>query len=121
MRLLREPMRVGEHDLPAGARVAPLIYLTNRNPRVYERPAEFMPERFLERPPETFAWIPFGGGIRRCIGAALAQAEMAEVLRIVLERVELVPERSELEPVVLRGITLVPRHGVKVRVAAHAI
>ena len=60
--------------------------------------------------------FPFGGGIRRCIGAALAQAEMAEVLRVALSRLELRAVRPEPDPVVLRGITLVPRHGARVRV-----
>src|SRR5207244_13224891 len=66
------------------------------------------------------ARIPIDGSPRRCIGAALAQAEMAEVLRVVLARVALLPERAEPDPVVLRGITLVPRHGVRVRVAPRA-
>ena len=70
--------------LPAGTRVTPSIYLTNRNPRVYEQPAEFRPERFLESAPETFSWIPFGGGIRRCIGASFAQLEMKLMLRTML-------------------------------------
>jgi cytochrome P450 len=85
---------------------------------VYEEPQEFRPERFLGRNPDTFAWIPFGGGIRRCIGAALAQAEIAEVLRVVLPRVTLRASRAHLDPVVMRGITLVPRHGTHVEVTA---
>ena len=60
--------------------MAPSIYLTNRNPRVYERPQEFRPERFLGSAPETFSWIPFGGGIRRCIGASFALLEMKLIL-----------------------------------------
>ena len=116
VRMLRDELQVGPYRLPAGTRVAPSIYLTNRNPHVYADPEEFRPERFLENGPETFSWIPFGGGIRRCIGAALAQAEMAEVLRVVVPRVELRPRRSEPDPVVMRGITLVPKHGVPVTV-----
>ena len=75
---------VGGYRLPAGTRVVPSIYLTNRNPRVYERPREFRPERFLGEAPETFSWIPFGGGIRRCIGASFAQMEMKLILRTML-------------------------------------
>ncbi|MGA9875150.1 MAG: cytochrome P450, partial [Solirubrobacteraceae bacterium] len=60
VRVLREPLRVGGRELPVGTRVVPSIYLTNRSPRVYEQPAEFRPERFLENGPETFSWIPFG-------------------------------------------------------------
>ena len=68
--------------------MTPSIYLTNRNPRVYEDPEEFRPERFLESGPETFAWIPFGGGIRRCIGASFAQLEMKLMLRTMLGELE---------------------------------
>jgi cytochrome P450 len=60
--------------------------------------------------------VPFGGGIRRCLGAALAQAEIAEVLRVAVPAVELRPVRDRADPVVLRGITLAPRHGVEVDV-----
>jgi cytochrome P450 len=76
VRVLQEPLSVGGHELPRGALVVPSIYLANRNPGVYESPREFMPERFLERPPETFSWIPFGGGIRRCIGASFATLDL---------------------------------------------
>ena len=71
-----------------GTRVMPSIYLTNRNPRVYEDPGEFRPERFLQSAPETFSWIPFGGGIRRCIGASFALLEMKLILRTVLGELE---------------------------------
>ena len=77
---------------------------------------EFRPERFIEEEAPSYAWLPFGGGIRRCIGAALAQAEMAEVIRTVVSRVDLEPTRPDREPVVMRGITLVPRHGTPVTV-----
>ena len=84
VRILEEPLRVGGHELPAGTRVAPSIWLTNRDSRTYEQPREFRPERFLDRQPETFAWIPFGGGIRRCIGASFALLEMKLMLRTIL-------------------------------------
>src|SRR5205807_5219487 len=118
VRMLRDELQVGPYRLPVGTRVAPSIYLTNRNPRTYADPEEFRPERFLEGGPETFSWIPFGGGIRRCIGAAFAQLEMKLILRTVL---------SELEPALPRGrrwragewnrrraITLVPAAGTRV-------
>jgi cytochrome P450 len=89
VRLLGQPLRVGGHELPRGTRVAPSIWLTNRDPREYESPREFRPERFLDRQPETFSWIPFGGGIRRCIGASFALLEMKLMLRTIL---------SELQP-----------------------
>ena len=72
--------------------MVPSIYLTNRNPRVYEHPEQFRPERFLGEAPDTFAWIPFGGGIRRCIGASFAMLEMKLILRTMLS--ELQPARA---------------------------
>jgi cytochrome P450 len=124
-RVLTEDLELGGYRMPAGTRVMPSIYLTNRNARVYEDPAEFRPERFLENAPDTFAWIPFGGGIRRCIGASFAQLEMKLMLRTML---------SELEPSLpagrwpslgrsrrgggewnkRRAITLVPARGARV-------
>jgi len=117
-RLLTEELQVGRHLLPAGTRVVPAIYLTNRNPRVYERPTEFLPERYLERAPETFSWIPFGGGIRRCIGASFAQLEMKLMLSTMLgELAPSVPRRTiwrKGEWVRRRAITLVPADGARV-------
>jgi cytochrome P450 family 135 len=118
VRLLQEDLRVGSHNLPAGTRVTPSIYLTNRNPRVYENPTEFCPERFLESGPETFAWIPFGGGIRRCIGASFAQLEMKLMLRTMLSELEPgLPKRTRWragEWNRRRAITLVPAGGAQV-------
>jgi cytochrome P450 len=105
-------------DLPAGIRVYPAIALLHYREDVYPEPERFRPERFLEGRAPSYAWLPFGGGIRRCIGAALAQAEMAEVIRLVCTTVELEPVRPKLDPVVIRGITMVPRHGTPARVAA---
>jgi cytochrome P450 len=117
-RLLQEELQVGRFKLPAGTRVVPSIYLTNRNPRVYETPAEFRPERFLGAAPETFSWIPFGGGIRRCIGASFALMEMKLILRTMLSELEphapgvLLSRRGEL--IRRRAITLVPWRGANV-------
>jgi cytochrome P450 family 135 len=118
VRLLQERLQVGRYSLPAGTRVVPSIYLTNRNARMYEDPLEFRPERFLDAAPETFSWIPFGGGIRRCIGASFALMEMKLILRTVLS--ELQPHapggwrgrRGEL--IRRRAITLVPWQGASV-------
>jgi cytochrome P450 family 135 len=120
VRMLREPLAVKGRLLPAGTRVVPSIYLTNRNPRVYEAPGEFRPERFLGRSPDTFAWIPFGGGIRRCIGASFATLEMKLILRTILG--ELTPSlpartrgsRLRGERNRRRAITLVPSAGARV-------
>jgi cytochrome P450 len=115
-RTLAAPRTVAGWELPAGVRVYPAILLTQLREDLYPRAQEFRPERFLDGAAESYAWLPFGGGIRRCIGAALAQAEMAEVLRVVLGAAELRPLHERPDPVVLRGITLAPRHGVRVRV-----
>lgn len=118
VRMLQEDLQVGRYLLPAGTRVAPSIYLTNRNPRAYEDPEEFQPERFLGRAPETFSWIPFGGGIRRCIGASFALLEMKVMLRTMLSELQpSIPEGRrwrEGEWTRRRAITLVPAAGARV-------
>jgi cytochrome P450 len=119
-RTLTRPRTVSGYELPAGIRVYPAIVLVQRREDLYPDADKFRPERFLDEGAESYAWIPFGGGIRRCIGAALAQAEMAEVIRTVLSRVELRALRPEPEPVVMRGITLVPQHGTPVGIEAVA-
>ena len=123
-RELKQELELGGYRLPAGTRVMPSIYLTNRNARVYDRPAEFRPERFLDDTPDTFAWIPFGGGIRRCIGASFAQLEMKLMLRTMLAELEpsLPAHRPSLgraqrgsdEWIRRRAITLVPARGARV-------
>jgi len=115
-RTLTKPRTVGGWELPPGIKVYPAIALVHYRPDLYPDPEEFRPERFADDGAESYSWLPFGGGIRRCIGAALAQAEMSEVLRVVASRVDLEPVRDGADPVVLRGITLVPKHGVPVRV-----
>jgi cytochrome P450 family 135 len=118
VRMLKAPMRIGGYDLPEGTRVVASIYLTNNNPRVYERPKEFRPERFLGSAPDTFAWIPFGGGIRRCIGASFAMLEMKLMLKTMLaELAPSVPPRTVWrrgEWNRRRAITLVPAAGARV-------
>jgi cytochrome P450 len=118
VRMLTEELQVGPYRLPQGTRVVPSIYLTNRSPRVYADPEEFRPERFLHGAPETFSWIPFGGGIRRCIGASFAQFEMKLILRTMLSELEPRAPRSPVwrrgEWVRRRAITLVPAAGARV-------
>jgi len=110
-RRLKEPMELGGYDLPAGTDVMPTIYLAHTRPDVYRDPYEFRPERFLDGAPETFAWIPFGGGTRRCIGAAFAEFEMRVVLETILRRADLRPATDRPERVVRRNVTLSPRGG----------
>jgi cytochrome P450 len=105
-------------DLPAGTDVTPAIWLTHTRPDVYPDPLAFRPERFLENPPDTYSWIPFGGGVRRCLGAAFAEFEMRIVLRAVLGRCELRAASPQPERVGRRNITLSPRHGTPVVLTA---
>ena len=83
-RLLREPATLGGYELDEGTVVFAAIYMLHTNPEVYPDPFAFKPERFLGDGPETYSWIPFGGGTRRCIGAAFAELELRVVLREVL-------------------------------------
>lgn len=113
-RTLTRPRTVAGWELPAGIRVYPAIVVVQLREDLYPEPLRFRPERFLDGEAKPYTWLPFGGGIRRCIGAALAQAEMAEVIRTVVSTVDLEPARPAREPVVLRGITMVPAHGTPV-------
>jgi cytochrome P450 family 135 len=97
VRRLLEPMELGGRVLPAGTTVAPCVYLIHRNEDIYPHPRRFWPERFLERPPGTYTWIPFGGGTRRCLAASYAELEMKRVLRTVLGEVELRAADSDSE------------------------
>jgi cytochrome P450 len=110
-RELREQAELGGYRLPPGTVVMPAIYLTHTRPDVYPRPYEFRPERFLEEGPDTFGWIPFGGGTRRCIGAAFAELEMRTVLSTILRRATLRPASDRPQRMVRRNVTLSPRGG----------
>jgi cytochrome P450 len=111
-RELRQPMTLDGYDLPVGINVFPSIYLAHTREATFPDPYDFRPERFLgETRPDTFSWIPFGGGTRRCIGAAFAQFEMRVVLRTILRSVELRPARDEPDRIVRRNVTLSPLHG----------
>jgi cytochrome P450 len=100
--------------LPAGTDVTPAIWLAHTRADVYPEPFAFRPERFLEQQPDTYAWIPFGGGIRRCLGAAFAEFEMRIVLREVLTRCELHKVNPRPEKIGRRNITLSPKDGTPV-------
>jgi cytochrome P450 family 135 len=113
-RRLTEPVEIGGWALPAGVVVTPSIYLVHRRPDVYPEPERFVPERFLDNPPGTYTWIPFGGGIRRCLGASFAQFEMRVVLAELVRRRRLEPARAEAEPVKRRAITETPRRNTEV-------
>jgi len=112
LRRLRDPLRIAGHDLPAGATVAACALLVHRRPDVYERPDEFFPDRFLAAKPPAGGWLPFGGGVRRCVGAAFAQFEARLIVEEVARRFVLAhpPGRRPIG-VGRRGIVLVPRRG----------
>jgi cytochrome P450 family 135 len=113
-RRLTEPMRIGEYRLPAGTRVAPSVHLIHRRPDLYPDPTQFRPERFLDTPPGTYSWIPFGGGVRRCVGSSFALLEMRVVLQAIVERGRLSPVSPQGEPVRRRSLTWAPREGTAV-------
>ena len=110
-RLITSEATLGGFDLPAGTAVMPSIYLVHMRPDLYPEPHEFRPERFLDGAPDTYSWIPFGGGTRRCIGAAFASFEIKVVLRTILRRATLRPATDRPEPFGHRNVTISPRHG----------
>jgi cytochrome P450 family 135 len=114
VRRLQVPMEIGGHLLPAGASITPCIYLMHRRADIYPEPFRFLPERFLDRPAGTYTWIPFGGGVRRCLGASFAQFEMKTVLNTLVTRLRLQPVDQRPERVGRRAITLVPARGAEV-------
>ncbi len=120
-RFVRRPYALDGHLLPVGTRIGLSAGLTHFDPGLFPEPDRFRPDRFLDAKPETYSWIPFGGGIRRCIGAAFAHMEMDVVLRTVLERVSIVPDPSAPdEPWAFRGVAHVPGRGGRVAVHARA-
>jgi cytochrome P450 len=116
-RRLREPVQIGQWELPAGVTVTPSIFLVHRRPDIYPNPESFEPERFLERPAGTYTWIPFGGGVRRCLGGAFAQFEMGVVLSELVKRWAIEPARPDAEPVLRRAITETPSRDAEVVLA----
>jgi hypothetical protein len=116
-RRLATELRVGDFTLPPGSDLTPAIWLTHTRADLYPEPYAFRPERFLGHAPETYAWIPFGGGVRRCLGAAFAELEMRVVIETVLRARTLRPAAGP-EHVVRRNVTFSPRHGTRVHATA---
>jgi cytochrome P450 len=116
-RRLTEPIEFAGWSLPAGVTLAPSVFLVHRRPDVYSHPERFEPERFLNNPPGTYTWIPFGGGVRRCLGGAFAQFEMRAVLSELVRRRQLAPARPDPERVFRRAITETPRRDAEVVIA----
>jgi cytochrome P450 len=117
-RLVKQPVRIGGFDYPAGVALVPAALLVHHDPDIYPDPFCFKPERFLEREggraPGTYTWLPFGGGRRRCIGASFAMLEMRTVLRAVIEQNLLLPVGERPEQPRQRGITISPSRGCEV-------
>ncbi|HYU60357.1 MAG TPA: cytochrome P450 [Solirubrobacterales bacterium] len=116
-RLLREPATLGGFELDADQVVLAAIYMAHTNAETYPDPFAFRPERFLAEGPDTYSWIPFGGGTRRCIGAAFAQMEMQVAVRTILGSVRLEPADPQAEWMTRRNVTLSPRNGTRVIVS----
>lgn len=115
-RYLTEPVRIGSRTLPAGVHLSPSIYLLHRRPDLYPDPTAFRPERFLGRRPGTYEWIPFGGGIRRCLGASFALYEMRIVLATIMRRMWLARATGPGERISRRAITFAPASGGRIAV-----
>jgi cytochrome P450 family 135 len=117
VRRILEPMRLGGYEIPAGTTVAPCVHLVHRNPAIYPEPLAFRPERFLEKPAGTYTWIPFGGGVRRCLAAPYAQMLMKQVIATVASEADLRVPDPRSERARKSAIAFVPhRHALAVRV-----
>jgi cytochrome P450 len=120
-RVLQTATTIGGYDLPAGTPVGACIYLAHRNSEVYPQPEEFRPERFLGAQPDPVSWLPFGGGIRRCIGAQFATYELKIVLGTLLAAYDFTLAQPTPARVLRRAITFWPEGGTRVRVTRRGI
>jgi cytochrome P450 family 135 len=112
----QEPFRINGYEVPVGTEINPSIRTIHRRADLYPQPGRFLPERFLgSGPPDTYTWVPFGGGTRRCLGASFALMEMRVVLARVLERCTLSAVDDDRATAQFRMITLAPKGGVRVR------
>ncbi len=117
-RRVQVPWRLGDYGVEPGTAIAMSILLVHHREDVYPEPFEFRPERWLGRKPGTYDWIPFGGGIRRCLGAALAMAEQRVVLTAMARRLDLVADRPQPERAMHRNVTMIPARGARVVITA---
>jgi cytochrome P450 len=118
--LVVKPIEVGGFSYPEGVCLVPNAYLIHHDPEIYEDPYAFRPQRFVDKAPGTYTWIPFGGGRRRCLGASFAMLEMRIVLRAVLRERELEPIGDRYSLPRRRNITVTPANGATVRLRARA-
>ena len=117
-RLVKRPVEVGDWSYPTDVCLVPNAYLLHHDPEIYSDPYVFRPERFLDDPPGTYTWIPFGGGRRRCIGASFAMLEMKIVIRSILDGQAVEPVAPQPEHARRRNITITPDAGSRVTVSA---
>ena len=111
-RAAAEPVELGGYLVEPGTQLAASILLVQYDAELYPPdPHEFRPERFLDGAPEPYTWVPFGGGVRRCLGAAFAQLEMKVVIAAILKRAQLRAPRERSESARFRGVTLLPSRG----------
>jgi cytochrome P450 len=115
-RRVKLPWRLGSYAVPAETPVLISILLLHHREDLYPEPFAFQPERWLDRKPGTYEWLPFGGGIRRCLGAALAMAEQRVVLEAMARRLDLVAADPAPERALHRNVTMIPRHGARVAI-----
>jgi cytochrome P450 family 135 len=120
MRRLLAPMQLGRYTIPADTIVAPCVHLMHRRPDVYPDPLRFRPERFLDAAAGTYTWIPFGGGVRRCVAWYFAQLEMKRVIEVVLRRFELRPASDRDEGATRSSVSFAPSGGALVIATRHA-
>lgn len=118
-RIVKQPVEIGGVRYPRGVALLANAHLLHHDPAIYPDPYAFRPERFLENPPGTYTWIPFGGGRRRCLGASFALLEMKIALRTVLERFSLTPVSAQPERTRRRSITISPAGGGRVVLHPH--
>jgi cytochrome P450 len=114
VRKVQRPIELAGYTIPAGASLAPCIHLAHRRPESYPEPLEFRPERFLGTRVDPYAWLPFGGGIRRCLGMAFALYEMKIVVGVLWSRLRMRLARPRPVCVVRRALTLAPAGGTRV-------
>jgi hypothetical protein len=106
-----DSMQLGRWTLPRGQMVVASIFLMHENEELFPNARRFAPDRFVDAKPDTYEWIPFGGGVRRCIGASFAQVEMNVVLRTMLRDFTLVPTSERDERWHSRGVAWAPAKG----------
>jgi cytochrome P450 len=113
-RRVQSAWRLGDYGVPAGTPVSISILLIHHREDLYPSPWEFLPERWVGKRPGTYEWIPFGGGVRRCVGASLAMVELRRVIDRIAERLVLEADRPEPEQIQHRNVTMIPRRGARV-------